>query len=127
MQSTAKTVDDYLDEVPAERKAALVKLRELFRKFLTDFEESMDYGGPCYSRNGEPEAGFASQKTFIGVYILRLDVLNAFREQLNVKGISVGKGVIRYSRPEHIDFELVESMLKANAASEGIICGHNAI
>jgi uncharacterized protein YdhG (YjbR/CyaY superfamily) len=70
MQSTAKNVTAYLDEVPAERKAALVKLRDLCCAPLKGFEESMSYGGPCYSRNGEVEVGFASQKNFIWVQIL---------------------------------------------------------
>lgn len=77
MQSTAQNVTVYLDEVPAERKAALAKLRDLWRTSLKGFEESMRYGGPCYSRNGEVEVGFASQKNFIALYILRTDVMNA--------------------------------------------------
>ena len=127
MQSTAKNGTAYLDDVPAERKVALAKLRDLCCTSLTVFEESMKYGGPCYSRNGEVEVGFASQKNFIGLYILRLDVLNAHRDMLKVKGVSVGKGVIRYSKPERIDFKVVEMMLKATQESTGVICGHNAI
>jgi hypothetical protein len=38
------------------------------------------------------------------------------------KGISHGKGAIRYSKPEKIDFEVVESMLRATEASEGEVC-----
>lgn len=53
MRSTAKNVTVYLDEVPAERRAALARLRELCCARLKGFEESMMYGGPCYSRNGE--------------------------------------------------------------------------
>jgi uncharacterized protein YdhG (YjbR/CyaY superfamily) len=87
----------------------------------------MKYGGPCYSRNGEVEVGFASQKNFIGLYVLRLDVLNAHRDLLKVTGVSIGKGVIRYSKPERIDFKVVEMMLKATQESTGVICGHNAI
>ena len=33
-----------------------------------------------------------------------------------------GKGAIRYSKPEHIDFKVVESMLRATAASIGVVC-----
>jgi hypothetical protein len=58
------------------------------------------------------EVGFASQKHFIGLYILRTDVMAAHREQLKEKGISVGKGAIRYSKPEHIIFRVMESMLR---------------
>ena len=124
MQSTATNVTAYLGEVPAERKTALTKLRNLCRTTLKGFEESMLYGGPCYSRDGEVEVGFASQKHFIGLYILRLDVMDAHRDQLKVKGVSLGKGCIRYSKPEKIDFKVVEMMLKATQESTGVICGH---
>jgi hypothetical protein len=60
------------------------------RAMLAGFDESMTYGGPCYSRNGEVEVGFASQKNFIGLYILRTDVMNAHRDQLKVKGVTFG-------------------------------------
>ena len=65
------------------------------------------------------------QKNFIGLYILRLDALNDHRELLKVKGVSVGKGAIRYSKPERIDFKVVEMMLTATRKSKGVICGHN--
>src|SRR3989304_4881444 len=55
MQSKAKTVPAYLKEVPAERRDALKKLRDLCRATLTGFEESMAYGGPSYSRNRSEE------------------------------------------------------------------------
>jgi uncharacterized protein YdhG (YjbR/CyaY superfamily) len=123
MQSNAENVTDYLGEVPAERKASLAKLRNLCRTTLKGFEESMRYGGPCYSRDGEVEVGFASQKHFIALYILRTDVMNAHKDLLKGKGVSLGKGCIRYSKPEKIDFEVVERMLKATQESKGVICG----
>jgi uncharacterized protein YdhG (YjbR/CyaY superfamily) len=122
MQSQAKTVPAYLKEVPAERLDALKQLRTLCRTTLTGFKESMNYSGPCYSRNGVVEVGFASQKHFLGLYILRTDVMNAHKDQLKVKGVTFGKGAIRYSKPEKIDFEVVESMLRATEASEGEVC-----
>ena len=86
MQSTAKNVTDYLEEVPAERKPALSRLRDLCRATLTGYEESMSYGLPSYSRNGEIEVGFASQKHFIALYILKNDVMDAHRDLLKIKG-----------------------------------------
>jgi uncharacterized protein YdhG (YjbR/CyaY superfamily) len=122
MQSSAKTVTAYLREVPASRREALLKLRKLCRDTLTGFKESMDYGGPSYSRGGVVEVGFASQKNYIGLYILRTDVMRSHRYLLTVKGISLGKGAIRYSKPEHIDFKVVESMLRATVESTGPVC-----
>ena len=122
MQSSAKTVPAYLKEAPESRRAALKQLRELCRTTLTGFKESMRYGGPCYSRNGVVEVGFASQKHFIGLYILRTDVMNSHRYLLNIPGITLGKGIIRYSKPEKIDFKVVESLLNATAESTGAVC-----
>jgi len=121
MQSKAATVDEYLKEVPAERLEALTRIRELFRKELKGYAETMRYGGPCYEKNNIAEAGFASQQHFIGIYILKQDVIEQYREEL--KGISVGKGAIRYTNPGKIDFKLVEKMLKAAFRSTTVICG----
>jgi uncharacterized protein YdhG (YjbR/CyaY superfamily) len=122
MQSTAKDVMTYLEEVPAERKAALVQLRKQCLAALKGFEESMRYGAPSYSRNGVVEVGFASQKNFIALYILRTDVMRVHLELLKIKGISLGKGCIRYSKPEKIDFKAVEKMLKATVKSTEVVC-----
>ncbi len=86
MQSEAKSVDAYLEEVPAERKEALTQLRDLCRSALTGFDESMAYGMPSYSRNGEVEVGFASQKNYISLYILKQEVMDAHKEALAGKG-----------------------------------------
>ena len=122
MQSTAKDVTAYLEEVPTERKAALEELRRHCLSALNGFEESMQYGGPCYSRNGVVKVGFASQKHFIGLYILRTDVMKKYKDLLKIKGVSLGKGCIRYSKPEKIDFNVVEKLLMATAESTGVVC-----
>lgn len=122
MQSTAKDLNAYLDEVPLERREALEKLRALCLKHLPGFEEAMTYGMPGYARNGVVEVGFASQKHFIALYILRTDVMKSHRELLQIKGVSLGKGCIRYSSAAKIDFKIVESMLKATRQSTGPVC-----
>ncbi len=122
MQSEAKTVPAYLEEVPVQRRAALTRLRDLCRETLKGFVEGMEYGMPSYSREGEVEVGFASQKNYISLYILKEEVLNAYKERLAGKGVSFGKGCIRYSRPERIDFELVEQMLVASETSDAPVC-----
>jgi len=120
MQSKAKTVTDYLKEVPAERQAVLTKMRALCLKYLTGFDESMVYGGPCYARDGVVEVGFMSQKNYIALYILRTDVMKAHKGELT--GCDVGKGCIRYSKPEKVDFKVVEKMLRGTNASKGKVC-----
>ena len=122
MQSKAKSVNAYLAEVPAERREALAQLRDLCRTTLKGFNESMEYGMPSYCRNGEVEVAFANQKNYISVYILKQDVMDAHKEQVAGNGISFGKGCIRYTRPEMINFKMVEDMLVATEQSDAPIC-----
>ena len=120
MQSTAKDVTTYLEEVPEERKEALNKIRSLCLATLEGYEEMMAYGGPCYARNGQIEVGFASQKQFIGLYLMNIELLDAHRHKL--KGLSVGKSCIRYSKPAKIDFAFVEQLLRDIRNSNSEIC-----
>ena len=121
MQSKAKSVDDYLQEVPQERLEAMRRLRALCREFLHDHEEGMYYGMPSYRRGEEePSVGFASQKNCISIYILRQEVLDKYRDQLT--SANLGKGCIRYRNPEKIDFSVVRKMLLESAVSNGDIC-----
>ncbi len=122
MQSTAKNVSSYLQEVPKERYETLEKLRRLCLETLESYQEIMDYGMPCYKNNCIAEVGFASQKHFIGLYILKKDVLDAHRDLLNVKGVSLGKGCIRYSKPEKINFSVVQKLLEGTLLSSSEIC-----
>lgn len=54
------------------------------------------------------------------LYILRTDVFAAHKIQLS--GLRLGKGVIRYPRPDQIDMHVVRSMLHGTAASDGPVC-----
>ena len=121
MQNFAKNVETYINEVPENRKAALERLRKLFKNVLTDYEESMEYGMPVYKRNNIAEAGFASQKNYISVYILRKEAVDKYRDTLAERA-SLGKGCIRYSKPEKIDFEIIEKTLQASVNDNGPIC-----
>lgn len=121
MHSTAKTVDIYLDEAPSNRQAALRMLRELCRAKLSDYEESMDYGMPSYRRAGEDiEVAFASQARYISIYILRQAILDRHRTQLSTANL--GKGCIRYSNPQLIDFDVVATMLQQSTLDTGPVC-----
>ena len=120
MQSDAATVSEYLKEVPVDQLSAISQIRSLCQEHLSEFEESMQYGMPSYSRDGTVEVAFASQKNNISLYILRTDVLDQYRDQFPASAI--GKGCIRYRNPEKINFEMVEEMLEKTNASTGEVC-----
>lgn len=121
MQSKAKSVDEYLKEVPEMRRDSLEQLRELCLEILEGYEESMEYGMPSYKKSGgEVEVAFASQKNYISFYVLKEEVLN--RHRADLKGLNVGKGCVRYSKPEKINFEIVRKLLSESHQFEGDIC-----
>jgi uncharacterized protein YdhG (YjbR/CyaY superfamily) len=120
MQSTATTVDVYLDEVPAERLAAVSELRRLCCEHLPGFAEEMRHGMPSYSRDGVVEVAFASQKQNIALYILRKDVLDDHRDAFPASAL--GKGCIRFRNPATIDFAVVRALLERTAAATGEVC-----
>ncbi|WP_406450506.1 DUF1801 domain-containing protein [Streptomyces sp. NBC_00876] len=120
VQSRAEDVDGYLAEVPEERKEALTRLRDLCRAELPGFAEVMAYGMPAYERDGIGEIAFASQKQYISFYLLRSDVRDAFADRL--AGHDMGKGCLRFRKPEKIDFVLLRDLLRATAAGPGTVC-----
>ncbi len=121
MQSKANTVDQYLKEVPENRQAVLSQLRKLCLDILVGYEESMAYGMPSYKKPGaEIEVAFASQKNYISFYILKEEVLQKYRADL--AHLNLGKGCIRYRKPEQIDFAMVEKLLTASYQSDSEIC-----
>lgn len=117
---TSNSVLAYLEDVPEKRKAALIKIRELYLKYLPDHEEGMFYKVPSYKRNNQVEVAFASQKQHITVYFLIHEVMLNNQELLI--GTNHGKGTIRYSNPTKVDFELIETLLKQTNRSQAQIC-----
>jgi uncharacterized protein YdhG (YjbR/CyaY superfamily) len=118
-------VDAYVENVPAAQRPAVTLLRDLSRRYLTGFTEQIRYGMPGYVRTGdgeigELEIGYAAQKQYVSFYVIRTDVLEEHRDRL--APLSVGKGCIRYRRPEQVDADVVRSILEMTAATRGPIC-----
>jgi uncharacterized protein YdhG (YjbR/CyaY superfamily) len=113
VQSKAADVDEYLAEVPEDRREVLARLRQLCRSELRGFDESMSYGMPTYERDGTAEIAFASQRQYISFYVMRSDVRQALEERL--AGQDMGKSCLRFRKPEKVDFDLVRDLLRASA------------
>lgn len=76
---------------------------------------------PSYKVPGsEVEVAFASQKNYISLYILKEAVLDEFRPAL--AGLNLGKGCVRYTKPEKMDYEVIEQLLAASRDSDSPIC-----
>lgn len=108
MQSSATSLEAYLQEVPEDRQECLTRLRALCQEVLTGYVEGMEYGMPGYKKDGVLEVAFASQKNYISLYILK-QVVEANRDALS--GLSVGKSCINYTRPGKMDFDVIRKLL----------------
>jgi hypothetical protein len=71
-------------------------------------------------RDRDAEISFASQANYISLYVLKTDIVEANRAAL--RGLSVGKGCIRFRSPEKVDFAVVEKLLADTRRSSKGIC-----
>jgi uncharacterized protein YdhG (YjbR/CyaY superfamily) len=95
-------------------------LRHLCQEELQGFDEVMAYGMPTYERDGAAEIAFAGQKQYVSIYLMRSDAVRRSRNEW--PGRDMGKGCLRFRRPENIGFALLRELLKATAARPGKIC-----
>ena len=62
------TVDEYIEDAPAEVKDKLIELRRLIKDVAPHAEEGMAYGMPGYKNNKKPLVYFAGWKDHISLY-----------------------------------------------------------
>jgi hypothetical protein len=134
MQSKATTPNEYIDELPADRKDAMKKFRNIiFENLPVGFEETMGYGMisyvvphslypngyHCKQSDPLPFAGLASQKNFISFYHLGIYAdskllnwfLTEYPKHTDAK-LDMGKSCIRFKKPELIPFNLFGELMK---------------
>ncbi|MFP5471339.1 MAG: DUF1801 domain-containing protein [Bacteroidia bacterium] len=134
MQSKATTPDQYIAELPEERKEAMTKLRNVILKNLPKgFEEMMGYGMMGYAvphklypsgyhcdpKQPLPFMGMASQKNFISFYHMGMyadeKLLQWFQQEYPKHcktKLDMGKSCIRFKKPENIPYDLLAELCK---------------
>lgn len=131
MQSKAKTVTEYLNELPADRQKVVTDMRKALKQNLPKgFEECMSYGMVNYVvphslyPNGYhvtpqlplPFIAIASQKNYISLYHMALyegSLLEWFQEEWKEhtsKKLDMGKCCVRFKKPEDVPIELIEKL-----------------
>ena len=134
MTSKATTPEQYLRELPADRKEPVTQLRNTILKNLPKgFKEVMSYGmiGFVVPHEIYP-AGYhcdpklplafmniASQKNFIALYHMGIygssKLLKWFVEEYpkhTTAKLDMGKSCIRFKKPEHIPYKLIGELVK---------------
>jgi hypothetical protein len=142
MQSTAKTVQEYLETLPEDRKSVMKALRETILEYLPEgFAETMTYGMityvvphslypqgyHCDPKQALPFVSIASQKNHIALYHMGLygdqALLLWFEErwkQISSKKLDMGKSCIRFKKPEDVPLKLIGELMAKISPQEWI-------
>ena len=142
MTSKATSVTEYLELLPADKKAAVTKLRNIVKKNIPKgFKEEMSYGMigyvvphsiypdgyHCDPKLPLPFVCIAAQKNFIAVYHMGVYAVPAllkwftdeYKKQVITK-LDMGKSCIRFKKPDDIPFELIGELMKQITVQEWI-------
>ena len=129
MQSKATTPEQYLSELPEDRKEAMLKLRNAIKENLPQgFEEVISYGMlgyvvphsfypsgyHCDSKLPLPFINLASQKNFIALYHMGIYAnknleswfVSEYPKHVKTK-LDMGKSCIRFKKMEDIPFDFI--------------------
>jgi Domain of unknown function (DU1801) len=141
MQSKAKTVKQYLAELPPDRRAAISAVRDVILKNLDKgYEETMGYGAICYvvphrvyppgyhcdPKLPLPFAGIGSQKHYnsIGFMTMYSDpaetkwFVDAWKR--SGKKLDMGKVCIRFKKLEDVPLDVVGEAVRRVPAAKWI-------
>ena len=142
MTSTATTVDQYINEAPEERRAALQKLRTIILENLPEgYQECISYGMigyvvphslypkgyHCSPELPLPFISFASQKNSINLYHMGIyanpalyDWFMAEYSKYSKQKLDIGKSCMRFKKPENIPFELIGELVEKISVADWI-------
>ncbi len=141
MQSKAKTVDQYLAELPAERREALQAVRAVILKNLPKgYAEGMQYGAigyfvphsiyppgyHCDPKQPLPFAGLASQKNHMAIYLMCVysdpELEDWFREAWAKTGkkLDMGKSCVRFKKVDDLPLKVIGQAIKRVPAKKFI-------
>lgn len=142
MQSKATTIEDYIMEIPDERKESVTKLcKEIKKNLPKGFGEGMSYGMigyyiphsiypagyHCDPKQPVPFMNVASQKNYISVYHMALygdSILTKWfikeYEKLNIGKLDMGKCCIRFKKPDTIPHKLIGQLASKMTPDEWI-------
>jgi uncharacterized protein YdhG (YjbR/CyaY superfamily) len=113
-------MDEYLNGLPPEQKAALGRVRAVVGELEPEAEEGESYGMPAFLYAGRPLLGFRAAKKHLSVFPFSPAAVEAVADRL--EGFDLSKGTIRFSPdrplPEDVLADLVRARKEEIAARE---------
>jgi len=141
VSSAAKTVAEYLAELPPDRRAVIAAVRSAMAKAMPKgFEEVMNWGMIIWqvpparcpeTYNGQPlaYAGLAAQKNNYALYLMGVygdrrqeEILREAYAKLGRKA-DMGKSCVRFGKLEHLPLDVIGKLV-AGKSVEDVIAWH---
>ena len=125
MRSNATTVEEYLSDLPEDRREAITTVRkEILAQLPTGYEEVLNWGMITYqvplatcpdTYNKQPlmYAALASQKNHMAVYLTGIYMSKESRQEFEAaykatgKRMDLGKSCVRFRKLENLPLELI--------------------
>ncbi len=142
MKKESNNPEDYISQLPEERREAVTKLRQTIKVNLPEgFQETMSYGmityvvphqlyAPGYHVNPEqplPFVSIASQKNFIALYHMGMymfpELLTWFKAEypkhVQTK-LDMGKSCVRFKKVSNLPYDLIAELCRKVTVEEYI-------
>lgn len=107
-QTPPKNIDDYIAGFPSEVQAILEKIRSTIRKAAPDAKETINYGIPTFTLNGNL-VHFAGFKKHVGFYPTPSGI-EKFTEELSA--YEGAKGSVQFPLDKRMPFGLISKIVK---------------
>lgn len=112
MKNTSSTtnpenISDYISNFPAQIQVMLEDLRETIRETAPEAEETINYGIPTFTLNGNL-VHFAAYKKHIGFYPAPSGI-EAFQSELS--GYQMAKGSVQFPIDQPLPLELIRRIV----------------
>ena len=107
-RTTAKTIDDYIAGYPKDIQTTLEKIRTAIRKAAPKAEETIKYGMPTFTLNGNL-VFFAAFKNHIGFYPIP-EGIEEFKKELSI--YKQGKGSVQFPIYKPMPLALISKIVK---------------
>ena len=142
MTIKARTIAEYVKQIPEDRQQVFEKLLSILRENLPHgFEECLSYGMPAFSvphslypqgyhvspQVALPFISIASQKNFIAFYHMGLYAtpeLNSWWQEeypkYSKRKLDMGKSCVRFKKMDDITFELIQELAQKVSPEEWI-------
>lgn len=105
-----RDVDEYMAQLPDDRRAVMEQLRSTIRSAAPDATEAISYNMPAFRLGGRFLVSYEAFKRHYSLFPWSDGMVEEIGEQM--KPYAVGKGTIRFPADEPIPVELVTRIVE---------------